>query len=122
MERALARHDDLLRQAIDAYGGHVVKTVGDGFQAVFTTAPAALDAALAAEPWGRPTRSRCAWRDGDYFGAPLNRIARLFAPLPYAAVQLPPFPLWLLLGYCGIVVGAWLWNSISQRNDLWLGI
>jgi len=52
MERALARHDDLLRQAIDAYGGHVVKTVGDGFQAVFTTAPAALDAALAAEPWG----------------------------------------------------------------------
>src|SRR2546427_382558 len=26
MERALARHDDLLRQAIDAYGGHVVKT------------------------------------------------------------------------------------------------
>src|SRR5206468_222288 len=58
MERALARHDDLLRQAIDAYGGHVVKTVGDAFQAVFTTAPAALEAALAAqralatEPWG----------------------------------------------------------------------
>src|SRR6266540_1928512 len=47
MERALAHHDDLLRQAIDAYGGHVVKTVGDAFQAVFTTAPAALDAALA---------------------------------------------------------------------------
>src|SRR5262249_21218637 len=48
MDRALARHDDLLRQAIDAYGGHVVKTVGDAFQAVFTTVPAALDAALAA--------------------------------------------------------------------------
>jgi len=42
MERALARHDDLLRQAIDAYGGHVVKTVGDAFQAVFTTVTAGL--------------------------------------------------------------------------------
>src|SRR5215212_1535920 len=58
MERALARHDDLLRQAIEAYGGHVLKTVGDAFQAAFTTAPAALEAALAAqralaaEPWG----------------------------------------------------------------------
>src|SRR5262245_40171176 len=49
MERALARHDDLLRQAIDAYGGQVVKTVGDAFQAVFTTAPAALATALAAQ-------------------------------------------------------------------------
>lgn len=34
--------------------------------------------------------------------------ARLFAELPWAAVQLPPFPLWLLLGYYGVVVGAWL--------------
>src|SRR5919199_3785022 len=47
MERALERHDQLLRQAIDAYGGHVVKTVGDAFQAVFTTVAPALDAALA---------------------------------------------------------------------------
>jgi competence protein ComEC len=28
--------------------------------------------------------------------------------MPYAAVQLPPFPLWLLLGYYAIVVGGWL--------------
>jgi len=54
------------------------------------------------------------------FLAWLTEGARLFATLPYAAVQLPPFSLWLL-GY-GIVVGAWLWNSISQRTDLWLGI
>ena len=31
--------------------------------------------------------------------------------MPYAAVQLPPFPLWLLLGYYAIVVGGWLWNA-----------
>ena len=34
--------------------------------------------------------------------------ARLFATLPYAAVQLPSFPLWLLLAYDAIVVGGWL--------------
>ncbi|MFL5803631.1 MAG: ComEC/Rec2 family competence protein [Roseiflexaceae bacterium] len=36
----------------------------------------------------------------------LTEGARLFAELPYAAVQLPPFPLWLLLGYSEIVVGG----------------
>jgi predicted ATPase/class 3 adenylate cyclase len=92
MERALARHDQLLRQVIDAYGGQVIKTVGDAFQVVFTTAPAALEAALAAqhalaaEAWGpiEPIRARMALhvgmvqqRDGDYFGQPMNRVARL---------------------------------------------
>jgi class 3 adenylate cyclase len=92
MERALARHDELLRQAINAYGGQVLKTVGDAFQAVFTTAPAALEAALAAqralaaESWGpiEPIQVRMAIhvgsvtiRDDDYYGQPLNRVARL---------------------------------------------
>ncbi|HWQ12329.1 MAG TPA: ComEC/Rec2 family competence protein [Roseiflexaceae bacterium] len=45
------------------------------------------------------------------FLAWLTEGARLFAHLPYAAVLLPPFPLWLLLGYYAIVVGAWLWNA-----------
>lgn len=44
------------------------------------------------------------------FLAWLTEGARFFAQLPYAAVQLPRFPLWLLLGYYAIVVGAWLWN------------
>jgi predicted ATPase/class 3 adenylate cyclase len=94
MEQALARHDTLLRQAIDAYGGLVIKTVGDAFQAVFTTVAAALEAALAAqhalqsEAWAviGPLRVRMALhvgsaqqRDGDYFGHTLNRAARLCA-------------------------------------------
>ena len=45
------------------------------------------------------------------FLAWLTEGARLFASLPYAAVQLPPFPPWLLLGYYAIVVGGWLWNT-----------
>jgi class 3 adenylate cyclase len=42
MREALARHDALLRQAIEARGGHVFKTVGDAFCAAFPSAPAAL--------------------------------------------------------------------------------
>jgi predicted ATPase/class 3 adenylate cyclase len=92
MERALLRHDVLLRQAIEAYGGQIFKSAGDAFYAVFTTAAAALDAALAiqrslaAENWGPigALQVRTAihvgaaqQRDGDYFGPPLNRVARL---------------------------------------------
>jgi predicted ATPase/class 3 adenylate cyclase len=49
MREALARHDALLRDAINAHGGVVFKTMGDQFCAAFTTAPAALAAALAAQ-------------------------------------------------------------------------
>jgi class 3 adenylate cyclase len=93
-EQMIARHDAIMRQTMDAYGGHVFNTAGDAFHVAFTTASDALDAALAAqralaaEPWGAtaPIRVRAALhagaaqqRDGDYFGAPLNRIARLCA-------------------------------------------
>ena len=57
MAAALARHDALLRAAIEGRGGQVFKTVGDAFCAVFADAAAALGAAtdaqraLAAENW-----------------------------------------------------------------------
>jgi competence protein ComEC len=51
------------------------------------------------------------------FLAWLTEGARLFAEMPYAAVQLPPFPLWLLLGYYAIVVGGWLWNVSLERES-----
>ena len=94
MQAALARHDAILREAIEAHGGHVFKTVGDAFYATFATAPAALAAALAAQrrlagvEWGEvgPLRVRMAVhtgtaeaRDGDYFGPPLNRVARILS-------------------------------------------
>jgi predicted ATPase/class 3 adenylate cyclase len=94
MQAALARHDELLRQAIEAQGGIVFKTVGDAFCAAFRTATGALDAALAvqratsAEDWGEvgPVRVRVALhtgaaeeRAGDYFGQPLNRVARILS-------------------------------------------
>src|SRR5205085_12231640 len=88
----LARPDALLRAAIEAGGGYVFKTVGDAVCAAFSTAPDALAAALDAqrtvfaEAWGQvgPLRVRMALhtgdaheRDGDYFGPPVNRVARL---------------------------------------------
>ncbi|HEX9438853.1 MAG TPA: helix-turn-helix domain-containing protein, partial [Roseiflexaceae bacterium] len=94
MPIALARHDTLLREAVAAHGGIVFKTVEDSVCAAFATAPAALAAALETqralqgEPWGLtgPLHVRMALhtgtaetRDDDYFGPPLNRLARLLS-------------------------------------------
>ena len=94
MRAGLARHDALLRHCIEDHDGHVFKTGGDAFCAAFHTASDALDAALDAqralqrEPWPEAARLRVRMalhsgavelRDGDYFGAPLNRVARLLA-------------------------------------------
>jgi predicted ATPase/class 3 adenylate cyclase len=94
MQAALARHDAILRHAIEAHQGVIVKPTGDGIHAVFAHAPNALAAALTAqralqsEAWeaAGPLRVRMALhtgvaeeRDSDYFGPPLNRVARLLA-------------------------------------------
>jgi class 3 adenylate cyclase len=57
MKRALARHDAILREAIEANGGYIFRLIGDAFCAAFSSAPQALQAALDAqralhvEPW-----------------------------------------------------------------------
>lgn len=95
MKAALARHDKLLRAAFENHGGQIFKIVGDQNQAAFSTAAQALSAAIAAqralasEPWGDtgPLRVRMALhtdvvdkKDGvEYYGAPLNRVARIVA-------------------------------------------
>lgn len=95
MHDALARHDEIVRDAIESHGGHVVKTTGDGFHAAFGTARDALDAALSAQQAlaGEPPAEsgvlvkvrmgvhtgEARVRDGDYYGSALNRAARLMA-------------------------------------------
>ena len=49
MRDALARHDEILRVAIESHRGCVVKTTGDGVHAAFATAPDALAAAVEAQ-------------------------------------------------------------------------
>ncbi len=38
MQHAMPCHDELLRDAVESHGGFIVKTTGDGFHAVFSTA------------------------------------------------------------------------------------
>jgi len=92
MSSALARHDQLLRQAVSASGGAVFATGGDGVAVVFDRAGDAMQAAVTAqrlfavEPWPVVVRVRMGIhtgeaeeRDGDYFGGAVNRAARLMA-------------------------------------------
>jgi predicted ATPase/class 3 adenylate cyclase len=94
MATALARHDAILKGAVDRAGGKVVKTTGDGLLAVFDSVTDALGASLdaqrnlLAETWGPtgPLRVRMGVhpgetesRDGDYFGPAMNRAARIMA-------------------------------------------
>ncbi len=94
MQGALARHDEILRAAVGANGGQIVKSTGDGVHAVFVGAEGALLAAhdaqvaLDAAEWADtgPLRVRMGvhtgyaeLRDGDYFGTTVNRAARLMA-------------------------------------------
>ncbi|MBA3507739.1 MAG: tetratricopeptide repeat protein [Betaproteobacteria bacterium] len=106
MRVALARHDTLLRYAIESSDGRIVKTTGDGVYAVFCTAKDALVACLAAQralqaleadvpsPEAAASDIRlpiaprvrmglhtgaAELRDGDYFGGSLNRAARIMS-------------------------------------------
>jgi predicted ATPase/class 3 adenylate cyclase len=94
MRLALARHDAILRFAIESHGGHIFATGGDGFAAAFgrvvDAVAAATDAqsSLSAESW--PAEATIAVRmglhtgeveerGGDYFGPGVNRAARVMA-------------------------------------------
>src|SRR5215203_4806389 len=105
MQRALARHDQILRDAVEQRGGYVFKTIGDAFCCAFRTAPDALETSLFAqrtllseEGWPEetgPLRVRMALhagsteeRDCDYFGPPVDRVARLLSAAHGAQVLL----------------------------------
>ena len=94
MERAVRRHDELMRSAFTSHGGHIFKTVGDAFCVAFWRPADAVAAmlgaqgALAAEDFtavdGLRVRAAvhtgtASERDGDYFGPAVNRVARLLA-------------------------------------------
>ena len=46
----------------------------------------------------------------------LTRGAHLLASLPYAAVSLPPLPLWLLVGYYLAIAGLLLARARRQAR------
>lgn len=94
MERALPRHDDILREHIRRCSGHVLKhrNRGDSFFAVFDRASDAVNAAAAfqrelqREDWEQGVALRvrtgihsgeAVLREGDYYGDAVNRCSRL---------------------------------------------
>ncbi len=94
MAAALARHNELLRHAIESHHGYVFKTIGDAFCAAFarvadaTAAALRSQFALLAEDFSAVggVRVRIALhtgqadeQGGDYVGPTLNRVARLMA-------------------------------------------
>lgn len=88
----LARHDRVIREAVERADGHEVSTEGDSFFVVFRSAPAAVRAAvdaqsaLAAERWPEDAtvRVRMGLHTGEgtlggdnYAGLDVNRAARI---------------------------------------------
>ena len=94
MRVALAQHDSILTDAVESHSGTVFKHTGDGMCAVFTVVGDAIAAALQAQiglsqaDWGAVGSVKARMgihtgqveeHDGDYFGPPLNRTARLMS-------------------------------------------
>ena len=96
MKPALARHDAIVRQAVESNHGYVVKMTGDGCHAAFASGIDAVIASLSAqcaianENWAElaPQTLRVRMgihtgesqqRAGDYFGSAVNRAARLMS-------------------------------------------
>ena len=87
-DRLRAGVDEVVVPSVEAHGGRVFKTTGDGFLAVFGSAGEALDAAVAIQDGfaGRPLQLRIGLNlgdviqeGGDVFGDGVNVAARLEA-------------------------------------------
>jgi serine/threonine protein kinase/DNA-binding SARP family transcriptional activator/WD40 repeat protein len=114
MQAALARHDQLIDEAVQRFSGRVFKGTGDGVLAVFGDFADAANAAATAQrdltretwPTKRPLRVRMAVdegpatrRDDDYFGPAMNRVNRIMSSghggqvlLPSALADASPIP------------------------------
>lgn len=94
MGPALAQHDELISKFVDAHNGRVFKHTGDGMCAVFGSAGDAINAAaeiqrhLTSHSFADIGRLKVRVgihtgevesREDDYFGPPLNRVARLMS-------------------------------------------
>ncbi len=120
MRAALAAHDETLRTAIETHGGFLFKHTGDGTCAVFTSPKAAVDAAITAQQTLElPVRmgistGEAELRGSDYFGAVLNRAARVMAAGHGGQVLLDGVTAGLLRGVELLDLGSRRLRDIAQ--------
>ncbi len=128
MEAAFKRQEEIMRSAMENHGGYIYKMIGDAFQVAFSSAPAALAAALEAqrrlstEPWGEMSaiKVRMALHTGeteergeDYVGPLLNRVARLMSAGHGGQVLLTRATAGLVQDH--LLEGVWLRDLGQQR-------
>ena len=103
MHSALARHDALLRAAVESSNGRVVKTTGDGLHAVFNSGLDGLQASINAqqslrqETWGEtgPLEVRMGLHIGE-----ANRGAAIITARPSTAPPASCRPLMAARSFC----------------------
>lgn len=134
MRRALARHDAIVRSAIEDEGGYVFSTAGDSFSAAFEVPDAAVTAALKMQsaleienwPTSVPVRVRVGLhtgiaeeRAGDYFGASPSRCARVMSAGHGGQVLMSGSTAELVRGSCRVgELGAYLLRGVTEPISL----
>ena len=120
MRTALAAHDALLRHTVEAHSGWLFKHTGDGVCAAFASPRAAVDAAVHAQlALELPVRMGIATgeaerREDDYFGAVLNRAARVMAAGHGGQILLDGATAELLVGVDLVGLGARRLRDIAK--------
>jgi hypothetical protein len=120
MRAALSAHDDVLRSAIEAYGGFLFKHTGDGMCAAFSSPKSAVEAATDTQrALELPVRMGIATGEAElrgegYFGPVLNRAARVMAAGHGGQILLADSTAVLLAGVDFVDLGARRLRDITQ--------
>ncbi len=134
MRVALEQHDVLVLDAVVSAGGRRFKHTGDGMIAVFDGADAAAlaasaaVAALAEAQWGEtgPLEVRVsihagvsAERDGDHFGPPVNKVARINGVGHSGQILMSDVAHQLMTKAIGRDLGTHQLKDLSEPLGLW---
>lgn len=124
MRAALVAHDALMAEAVEAHDGYLFKHTGDGICAAFSSPRSAVNAAVAAQrALELPVRMGIATgeaelRGDDYFGAVLNRAARVMAAGHGGQVLIDGATAELLTGVELVELGSRRLRDISRSVNL----
>lgn len=134
MRAALEVHDGLVHGAIQSAGGRVFKHTGDGMIAVFDDADEAVAGALGAvdaladAEWGLTGAlvvrvsvhaGAASQRDGDFFGPPVNKVARINGVGHPGQVLVSDVARQLMSDAAGIDLGMHQLRDLSEPVRLW---